>query len=296
MRIFPINPSSVALKQHSFYHFKQNKELQEEEDHMSKEISKQEKEDYLSLMYEMKRKENQIVKSDLSRELEVPLSRVTRVTDGLLEEGYLLKDEGRRLFLTPMGLSKGQQCLERKRCLTEFLRLVSGVDGSIAKENACAIEHILDERILTGIRMFMENRHTYSYMTRGNDLNLMFPEGKRIMPIAIFEKGTAHPRVLSKEYHQFEKRVEVEISEESYLYLKPKDSLMLEKEIRYKYGNQWMIAKKENGRFGILTEALDCTIRRNDKLSEGVVEILVSDGLEDDILEESVAILTVSLI
>lgn len=78
-----------------------------------------------------------------------------------------------------MGLSKGQQCLERKRCLTEFLRLVSGVDGSIAKENACAIEHILDERIITGIRMFMENRHTYSYMTRGNDLNLMFPEGKR---------------------------------------------------------------------------------------------------------------------
>ena len=79
---------------------------------MSKEISKQEKEDYLSLMYEMKRKENQIVKSDLSRELEVPLSRVTRVTDGLLEEGYLLKDEGRRMFLTPMGLSKENDALQ----------------------------------------------------------------------------------------------------------------------------------------------------------------------------------------
>lgn len=152
---------------------------------MSKEISKQEKEDYLSLMYEMKRKENQIVKSDLSRKLEVPLSRVTRVTDGLLEEGYLLKDEGRRMFLTPMGLSKGQQCLERKRCLTEFLRLVSDVDGSIAKEN---------------------------------------------------------------------------------------------------------------GKFGILTEALDCTIRRNDKLSEGIVEIVVCDHHEEEIIEESVRILTVSLI
>lgn len=253
---------------------------------MSKEISKQEKEDYLSLMYEMKRKENQIVKSDLSRELEVPLSRVTRVTDGLLEEGYLLKDEGRRLFLTPMGLSKGQQCLERKRCLTEFLRLVSGVDGSIAKENACAIEHILDERILTGIRMFMENRHTYSYMTRGNDLNLMFPEGKRIMPISFFEKGTSHPRILAKEYHQFEKHAEVVISEESYLYLKPLDPKMLQKEIRYRYGNQWMFAKKEKGKFGILTEALDCTIRRNDKLSEGVVELTVCDSMEDEILED----------
>ena len=133
---------------------------------MSKEISKQEKEDYLNLMYEMKRKENQIVKSDLSRELEVPLSRVTRVTDGLLEEGYLLKDEGRRLFLTPMGLSKGQQCLERKRCLTEFLRLVSGVDGSIAKENACAIEHILDERILTGIRFLKKEHHIQEFFRK----------------------------------------------------------------------------------------------------------------------------------
>ena len=78
--------------------------------------------------------------------------------------------------------------------------------------------------------MFMENRHTYSYMTRGNDLNLMFPEGKRIMPIAFFEKGTSHPRILSKEYQQFEKRVEVAISKESYLYLKPIDSDLLKKE------------------------------------------------------------------
>ena len=263
---------------------------------MSKEISKQEKEDYLSLMYEMKRKENQIVKSDLARELKVSLSRVMKITDGLLEEGYLLKDEARRLFLTPMGLSKGQQCLERKRCLTEFLRLVSGVDGSIAKENACAIEHILDERILTGIRMFMENRHTYSYMTRGNDLNLMFPEGERVMPVAFFENGTAHPRIIAREYHQFEKYAKVVISEESYLYLKPVDQKMLDKEIRYRYGDQWMYAKKENGAFAILTEALDCTIRRNNKLSKGVLYMAVCDDLEDEITEDMIKVLNVSLI
>ena len=56
-----------------------------------------------------------------------------------------------------------------------------------------------------------------------------------------------------------------------------------------------MYAKKENGKFGILTEALDCTIRRNDKLSEGIVEIVVCDH-EEEIKEESVRILTVSLI
>lgn len=72
------------------------------------------------------------------------------------------------------------------------------------------------------------------------------------MPIAFFEKGTSHPRILSKEYQQFEKRAEVAISKESYLYLKPIDSDLLKKEIRYCYGNQWMYAKKENGKLGIL--------------------------------------------
>lgn len=70
----------------------------------------------------------------------------------------------------------------------------------------------------------------------------------------------------------------------------------MKKEIRYCYGNHWMYAKKENGKFGILTEALDCTIRRNDKLSEGIVEIVVCDHHEEEIKEESVRILTVSLI
>lgn len=56
------------------------------------------------------------------------------------------------------------------------------------------------------------------------------------------------------------------------------------------------VCKKESGKFGILTEALDCTIRRNDKLSEGIVEIVVCDQHEEEIKEESVRILTVSLI
>ena len=48
--------------------------------------------------------------------------------------------------------------------------------------------------------------------------------------------------------------------------------------------------KKKIGKFGILTEALDCTIRRNDKLSEGIVEIVVCDHHEEEIIEESVRI------
>ena len=56
------------------------------------------------------------------------------------------------------------------------------------------------------------------------------------------------------------------------------------------------VCKKRKWKVWNLTEALDCTIRRNDKLSEGIVEIVVCDHHEEEIKEESVRILTVSLI
>ncbi|MFR2169560.1 MAG: hypothetical protein ACLS54_02360 [Anaerostipes hadrus] len=66
----------------------------------------------------------------------------------------------------------------------------------------------------------MESRHTYSYMTRGNDLNLMFPEGKRSCRSHFLKKEHHIQESLSKEYWQFEKRAEAAIiSKESYLYL-----------------------------------------------------------------------------
>ena len=235
-------------------------------------IKKQEKEDFLSLMYELKRKENLIIKSDLAREMNVSLSKVTKVTDELLEKGYLEKDEIRHLYLTDIGLSLGREYLERKRCLTEFLRLVSGVDGSIARENACAIEHMLDERVLLGIRMFMENRHTYSYITRGNDLNVIFPEGIREMPVAFYRRKDTLPRELAEEYYLFQKRARVDICGESYLYLQPEREPLVD-QLEYEYQDRWRQAEKTEHGYAILTEALDCTIRRNDRLSEGIVKV-----------------------
>lgn len=261
-----------------------------------KPVTKKEKEDYLGSMCAMKRKENQIVKSDIAREYEVPLSRVTKVTEELIEEGYLWKDGNRRLFLTLIGLSKGQEYLERKRCLTEFLRLVSGVDISLAEKNACAIEHVLDDKILMGIQMFMENRHTYSYTMQKNDLSFMFAEGKRKMPIAFYKKGISHPRILSKEYEQFRNMAEADISTESYLYLIPRDQKMMDKEMIYLYEGEWKLARKTEKGFGILTEALDCVLRRNDKISEGSLQLAVLDEPGQKVLEEQICVLVVSLI
>ena len=240
---------------------------------MTKTVRQREKEDYLGTMYAMKRKDHQIIKAEIARELGVSAAKVDRLSRELTEEGYLQRDGSRGLFLTPFGLSKGQEWMERKRCLTEFLCLVSGVDRSLAQENACAIEHILDERVLMGIRMFMESRHTYSYTMRESDLNLMFPEGKREFPAAFFEKGTSHPRILSEEYWDFEKKAKAVICRESFLYLCPAAEKTEIRALEYSEKDRWERAVREKNGFAVPARALHCILRQSGRISEGTVPI-----------------------
>lgn len=78
---------------------------------------RQEKEDHLETMYLLKRRQNQVTRSDIEKHLNASPARVNHMVEELIEEGYLYKDEKRR------------------------------------------IEHIIDEKIYLGIRMFMESRH-----------------------------------------------------------------------------------------------------------------------------------------
>lgn len=115
------------------------------------------------------------------------------------------------------------------------------------------------------------------------------------MPIAFFEKGTSTKNSFERISAVWETSGSSD-QQRKLLVFKTDRFRSAEKEIRYCYGNQWMYAKKKMENLEFWSEALDCTIRRNDKLSEGIVEIVVCDHHEEEIIEESVRILTVSLI
>lgn len=257
-------------------------------------ISRQEKEDYLETMYLLKRRENQITRADLVKHLGVSVSRVNRVVAELLEEGYLLRDEKHRLYLTTIGVNKGREYLEKHRCLTEFLLLLSGVDQEMAERNACRIEHIIDEEIYLGIRMFMENRHVFSYTMKDNDLNFLFPHGMREMPIAIYVKDSRYPRILAEEYRLFAKKAKVVIGEESYLYLLPETKFAEDTGVYYWYAGQWQKARRGKWGYGILTEALECHIHRSEQISEG--KVLIQMRKEEREAGREPCVLAVSLI
>ncbi|RGX94041.1 metal-dependent transcriptional regulator [Roseburia sp. OF03-24] len=255
---------------------------------------KHEKEDYLKAMYLLKRRKDQVTRSDLERYFEASANKVNRVVDSLLEEGYLYRDDKRHIYLTAIGINKGKEYLEKYRILTEFLMMISGIDQQSAERNAKEIEYVIDGEVYMGIRMFLKKRHVFSYSMSGNDLNFLFPYGEREMPIAIYTKECRCPRTLAKEYKVFKKKVKVKICDESYLYLELEQKRN-EPQVFYYYGEEWRVAKRQDGRYAILTEALECNVQRSDLISEGTVALIVQMKDEEP-KEDDICILTVSLI
>ena len=60
------------------------------------------------------------------------------------------------IFLTEKGREKAVKIYHRHCILTEFLEKVTRVPHAQAEENACRIEHILDEDVFQGIQKFMK--------------------------------------------------------------------------------------------------------------------------------------------
>ena len=102
--------------------------------------------------------EQKIVRSiDVARKLSVSKPSVSRAMGILRQEGYINMAENGPIELTAKGQEKAQQIYIRHRILTEFLKKITGVSTEQAEENACRIEHVLDEDVFQGIKRYVES-------------------------------------------------------------------------------------------------------------------------------------------
>lgn len=103
--------------------------------------------------------ENAIVRSiDVAHKLSVSKPSVSRAMGLLRQEGYVEMADNGPIFLTDKGREKAVQIYHRHCILTEFLEKIAKVPRQQAEENACRIEHILDEDVFQGIQKFMQEK------------------------------------------------------------------------------------------------------------------------------------------
>lgn len=113
-------------------------------------------ENYLETILMLKEKKGTVRSIDIARELNFSKPSVSRAMGILRESGYITMEPSGEIQLTESGKEKAGEIYGRHRLLTAFLSEVIGVSAQVAEENACRMEHILDQEVVDGIGQFMK--------------------------------------------------------------------------------------------------------------------------------------------
>ena len=108
-------------------------------------------ENYLETILMIKEKQGVVRSIDVARALNFSKPSVSRAMD----QGFISMEQGGDIQLTEEGLAKAKSIYARHLLLTAFLQEVTGVSEEMAEENACRMEHILDQEVVDGISTYM---------------------------------------------------------------------------------------------------------------------------------------------
>ena len=112
-------------------------------------------ENYLETILMIKEKKGVVRSIDVARALNFSKPSVSRAMGLLRDQGFISMEQGGDIQLTEEGLAKAKSIYARHLFLTAFLQEVTGVSEEMAEENACRMEHILDQEVVDGISTYM---------------------------------------------------------------------------------------------------------------------------------------------
>ena len=113
-------------------------------------------EDYIESILVLSNEKDVVRSIDVAHHLHVSKPSVSRAMGILRDDGYITFDAEQHIHLTEKGLEKASNVYSRHRLLTDFFAKIASVSREVAEQNACRVEHIVSEEIITGIKNWME--------------------------------------------------------------------------------------------------------------------------------------------
>ena len=125
-------------------------------------------EDYLEAILRIEAEKGKVRSIDVAKKLGVSKPSVSRAMGILVERGYLTIPNSGNLELTERGRETANKIFSRHILLTNFLMKIAGVGLEQAEENACRMEHDIDEDIRNGILLWMEKNSCADCSKKGD--------------------------------------------------------------------------------------------------------------------------------
>ncbi len=118
-------------------------------DHESEEM-------YLETILLLKSEKAAVRSIDVAERLGYAKSSVSRGVNLLQDRGYIKIDDDGFIGFTAAGEEKAKSVYERHLVLTKLF-VALGADAALAEENACRIEHVIDDKIFDLIKAKLDN-------------------------------------------------------------------------------------------------------------------------------------------
>jgi DtxR family transcriptional regulator, manganese transport regulator len=129
-------------------------EIQSESFRQNRQARRQELvEDYVELIDDLLSAHGEARQVDIAERLGVAQPTVAKMLKRLTEDGFVLQQPYRGVFLTPEGQSLAAEARERHRVVEAFL-LALGVSAETARRDAEGIEHHVSAETLEAFRAF----------------------------------------------------------------------------------------------------------------------------------------------
>ena len=113
-------------------------------------------ENYLESILKLSQQKGQVRSIDIVNELHFKKPSISYAMKRLRENGYILMDSAGHITLTDEGRAIAERVYNRHRVLSTYL-MALGVEESIARADACRIEHVISQESFDCIKKHAAN-------------------------------------------------------------------------------------------------------------------------------------------
>lgn len=113
-------------------------------------------EDYLETIFLLENEQSGARAKDIADKMGVQRASVTGALHSLAEKGLINYETYSPVTLTPEGFKTASKIMYRHKVLFEFLHNLLQLPEDVANENACRIEHQIDDMVLERLIDFVQ--------------------------------------------------------------------------------------------------------------------------------------------
>lgn len=113
---------------------------------------------YVKAVYELSPGNKGTRICDIAETLSLSKASASLAMSKLEQQGFVYKDAERHVYLTEKGELEAMQMLDKFELVKKFLIEILGVDAEVARQDACAIEHIVSPQALCAICRFTSEK------------------------------------------------------------------------------------------------------------------------------------------